>query len=262
MANRAWKDLVAMSNTETVAARPELDDLGADTSASPALGVLAMIVSGVLAAGMSYFAVNSIGLVYPIPQEVLSLGAAPTTEERAAATAAQLAADSGNAMVWLGVTGAVFGAVLALSIGVLRRAGTKAALGAIAGILFAGAFGAIAGHVVVTVHHSLVADMIGGTSGQEHKFMMMHGMTWAFIGVGVGLACGLSNRAIQLQSLAVSVVVGGIMGCVAGAAFPLMVAIAAPLVDASAPVAAPGVARVIWMTLAAVFMGAGVSRVN
>lgn len=221
-----------------------------------------MVVAGAVAAAICVFAISSVGDIYPIPQEVLNLGAAPTEAERAAAGQAQRAVDTGNAMVWLGMTGAILGGVLALSTGLLHRAGMKTALGTAVGILAGAGFGLLSGKLAVAHFASIKATLLGATSNAEQQFMMMHGMTWGLIGFGVGLGCGLSRDTIDVRSIVTSIVVAGILGGVAGGVFPIVLGVAAPLVTSAAPIAAPGIAQSIWIGLAAVLMGGGLGRTS
>ncbi len=221
---------------------------------------LTMIFSAVLAASLCYATVGFIGKVYPTPPELLNLGASPTDAERAAAMSAKLAADSGNATAWMGLTGAILGAVFALTIGWLRRAGARTALGIIAGIVAAGGLGCVAGNYAVAYHNGLTANMLGGTSTAEPQLMMMHGVSWGLIGLGVGLACGLSNPTIELKSVFVSMMIAGVTGGLAGVAFPLVAAVFTPLTDSSLPFPQRGPGLVIWMGLASVLIAAGQSR--
>ena len=228
----------------------------------PAVQIVGMVVAGAVAATICVFAISSVGDVYPIPQEVLNLGATPTEAERAAAGQAQRAADTGNAMVWLGMTGAILGGVLALSTGLLHRAGMKIALGTGVGILAGAGFGLLSGKLAVAQFSSIKATLLGATSNAEQQFMMMHGMTWGLIGLGVGLGCGLGRRTIDARAIVTSMVVAGVLGGVAGGVFPIVLGVAAPLVTSAAPIAAPGTAQSIWIGLAAMLMGAGLGRAN
>lgn len=229
-------------------------------SAQPGIRFLVIIAAGVLATGSCYVAVNSIGLIYPTPSELLNLGATPTAEERAVAMAAKLGADRGNAMVALGTSGAILGGILALTLGYLRRAGRQTVIGTVAGILLGGGMGCLAGCLSISYNAALNATLEGSTTNAEHQFMLMHGMTWGLIGLGIGVACGFRSVPMQLKSVIASMIVAGVAGSLAGVTFPLIVAIAAPLVDSSLPIPDAGLGRVIWMGLASLFMGMGLSR--
>lgn len=238
------------------------DNVSDDKSsqAGTALRLTAMLGAAFLATCVCYFALSSIGTVYPTPPEIINLGAAPTPEEFAAANAAKLKADSGNAMIWLGTAGAIIGALLALTSGLLRRSGVRTLLSVAAGILFGGGMGYLAGKIAVQTHTTISQAIIGGTSTAETKFMMMHGVTWLMIGLGVGLACELGKRAITIKSAAIALLMGGVMGGIAGIGFPLIVAIAAPLLDSSLPVPAIGTGIVVFAGLGAVLISIGVDQ--
>jgi hypothetical protein len=232
------------------------------TDLHPAIRVFGMILAAIAATAVCYTTVAGIGNVYPTPPEVLSLGGRPTEAERAAASAAQRAANTGNAMVWLGVCGAILGGMLSLSNGLLQRAGSKAAISAVAGILAGTGLGALAGNLAVSYHASVSTTLIGATSNAEHQFMMMHGMTWGLIGVGVGLGCGISRRPIDAKQVILMIIVAGAMGGVAGGLYPIIVGVAVPLVNTATPVAPAGVARAIWMGLASLLIAIGVGRAS
>jgi hypothetical protein len=238
------------------------DDVEASAEVHPAIRVLGMVVAAVVATILCYAVVASIGEVYLVPDDALDLGSRPTEAALAAAGVAQRAADTGNAMTWLGVSGVLLGGVLALTSGLLQRAGTKAAIGAVAGSLAGGCLGLLAGKLAVSYHASVMATLIGANSNAEQQSMMMHGMTWGLIGIGVGLGCGLSRRTIDVKQVILMIVVAGTMGCVAGGVYPIVVGVAAPLASSSIPIAPAGAARVVWMGLASLLIAAGVGRAS
>jgi hypothetical protein len=232
------------------------------TDLHPAIRVIGMILGSIAATAVCYSVVVGIGEVYPTPPEVLNLGGRPTEAELAAARAAQRVVDSGNAMVWLGICGAVLGGILSLSNGLLKRAGSRAAIGALAGMIAGGGVGALSGKLAVTYHASVSATLLGATSNAEQQFMMMHGVTWGLIGLGVGLGCGLSRRTFDAKHVILLISVAGVSGCVAGGVYPIISGVTAPLVSSALPVAPAGVARLIWMGLASSLIAIGVGRAS
>lgn len=231
-------------------------------SPGPGVRLLVMLAAAVLAAGLCDSVLRVVGTVYPTPEEVLSLPAVPTDEERASARAAQFGVDRGNAVVWMSITGAVLGSALAVAVGCLYGSGYRIAVGGVAGIVFGGALGCAAGTTAITISSSLTATLLGSASAVEHKFMMLHGSTWGLVGLGVGLACGLSRPQWQWKPVMTSTLVGGAAGGVAGVVFPVVAAIALPLVDSAQPIPPVGYARLVWIALASTFMGAGISRIG
>ncbi len=232
------------------------------TDLHPTIRVIGMILGSIAATAVCYSVVAGIGEVYPTPPEVLNLGGRPTEAELAAARAAQRVASSGNAMVWLGICGAVLGGILSLSNGLLQRAGAKALIGAVTGIIAGGGLGALSGKLAIAYHASVSATLLGATSNAEQQFMMMHGMTWGLIGLGVGLGCGLSRRTVDAKQVILLIIVAGVMGCVAGGVYPIIAGVAAPLVSSALPVAPAGVSRAIWMGLASSLIAIGVGRAS
>jgi hypothetical protein len=219
-----------------------------------------MILASVIAAGLGYAVASGVGNVYPTPPELLNLGAAPTDEERAIAMAAKLKADQANAMIMLGIVGAVWGTILSACAGWLRSVGKRTFIACLTTAAVAGGLGVVAGNVVLTYHGSISMSLFTNPDGAEQKVMMMHGLTWALIGLGLGLGCSIASTNINAKSVCVSTLVGGIMGGLAGIMFPFAIALAAPLIDASLPIPPAGMAQIIWIGLASLFVGGGLSR--
>jgi len=219
-----------------------------------------MIIAGGVATALCSGAIAAVGEIYPTPPEVLNLGGSPTEAERTAAAVAQRAVNAGNAMVWLGTSGAILAGVLALGSGLTQRAGLNTAVGVLVGILAGGGLGVLAGKLAVSYHASIAATLIGATSKAEQQFMAMHGMTWGLIGLGTGLGCGLSRQSIEAKSVIVSVIVAGVLGCIAGGVFPIILGVTVPLVSSATPIAAEGVGRVIWIGLTSILIAVGLGR--
>lgn len=232
------------------------------TATNPVVRVLGMIVAGAVAAGISYAAVASVGELYQIPQELLDLPGMPSATELAAIDAAAIAADTGNAMTWLAITGAVLGGILALVSGLLRRAGKGIAIGMVVAILAAGGLGYLSGNLAISNYEWSKANAGGDGLSLEHKTMIMHGITWGLIGLGVGVGCGLARPKIAAKPVLVSVIVAGLMGCVAGGIFPITLGVAAPLENSIDPVPTSEVARIFWMGLASLLIAAGLGRTD
>ncbi len=228
---------------------------------NPVVRFLGMIVAGAVATGISYAAVASVGELYQIPQELLILGM-PSAEELDAIAAAGVVADTGNAMTWLAITGAIFGGVLALVSGLLRRAGKGIAIGMVAAILAAGGLGYLSGNLAVSSFEAARLPSSTNALSPEHRTMLMHGITWGLIGLGVGLGCGLARPKIQAKPAVVSVIVAAVMGCVAGGIFPITLGIAAPLESSVDPVPISEVGQIVWMGLASVLIAAGLGRTD
>lgn len=238
------------------------EDFSSGSTERPVARLFVMIVVGVVASLISFFAVGAIGTVYPTAIELMNLGAAPTDEERATAMAAQLAVNQGNAQIQLGAIGAILGAIIPLALGWLRGAKAKTAIGVITGIVVAGGLGYLAGNRAVGWNDGFTANLIGNKSDYELDFMTMHAVTWALIGLGVGLGCALGSPVVNGKSVCVSIAIAGIMGALGGALFPLGVAVVAPLADSSLPIPAEGMGRQLWIGLGAVLMSIGVSRAS
>ncbi|MFT5324039.1 MAG: hypothetical protein ACI8P0_001899 [Planctomycetaceae bacterium] len=228
---------------------------------NPLVRFIGMIVAGAVATGISYAAVASVGELYQIPLELLDLGM-PSAEQLDAIDAAGVVADTGNAMTWLAITGAIFGGVLALVSGLLRRAGKGIAIGTVAAILAAAGLGYLSGNLAVSNFEASKATAGGNGISPEHNTMIMHGITWGLIGLGVGVGCGLARPKVEAKPVIVSVIVAGVMGCVAGGVFPIILGVAAPLENSVNPIPVSEVGRMVWMGLASVLIAAGLGRTD
>lgn len=223
---------------------------------------IGLLLAGIAAACLSYFILSSVGKVYPTPPELMQLGAAPTPEERATAMAAKLKADSGNGMIWLGTAGAVLGGLLILASGLLMRSGRNTVTACLAAIVLTGLLGCAAGHWIVSFHDSIVTGLIGDRNVADTKFMLMHAAGWSAVGIGIGVAFGFLAPVSKLKICGRTAILGAVVGGLAGAAFPVIVGIAAPLVDATLPIPAVGPALAVWLAVPSIFMAVLLSRAS
>ncbi|MEP3480023.1 MAG: hypothetical protein ABJZ55_12305 [Fuerstiella sp.] len=251
-----------MSNQSPSESSPSSDlELKADAQPTAAwIRFVGVTSAGIAAAIASYFVLSSIGIVYPTPPELMNLGATPTAEERAIATAAKVRADSGNGMIWLGTAGAILGGLVVLLSGLLSGSGRRTPIATIAAVILAGGLGCLAGHWIVGFHQRINLGLQGDRSAAESQFMMMHAAGWAAVGLGMGIGYGLLAPTSKLRIGGRSAMIGGIVGAVAGAAYPILVGVAAPLVDSSRPIPEPGTALVVWLSIPAVLIAAAFSR--
>lgn len=224
------------------------------------LQFVVLVAGGVVAAIISYLLITSIAKVFPTPPELLNLGAAPTAEERAVAMTAKLNADRGNGMVWLALAAGILGGTFALLAGLLQKLGQRTAFAAIAGVVAASGMGCAAGYWMVSYHDSVNSALIGDRSGADIKFLMMHAIGWAMVGLGVGLGFGLLASTSMIIACCRTAVIGAIGGALAGAAYPIVVGVAAPMVNATQPVPEPGVGLVVWLLIPAVVISGILSR--
>jgi hypothetical protein len=242
--------------------RPDTSPAAADALPRPlpvGVRIPVMLVAAAIAAAASLAAIERVGEVYQVPDEIKNQGGNLSAEAQAAANAANFAALSGNATLWLGISGAILAGLLALTTGLLRRAGARSLAGLAAGIVLGAGAGALAGYLAVSVHGSMLAAKTGNDL-PEHQVMMLHGLTWGLVGLGVGLACGLSGPRFSGKSLVMTLLVGGVMGCLGGVAFSIVAGVAAPLANSSLPIPEAGSGRMIWIGLSSVLMGLGLGR--
>lgn len=253
-----------MSNlSSTESSQTEKSALAAATQPTAAwLRFVGAVVAGIVATAGSFAILQSIGLVYPTPPEWMNLGAAPTPEQLVVAKAAKLKADSGNGMVWLGIAGAVLGGLLILASGLLAGSGRRTMTATATAIISAGLFGCFAGYWIVGFEESINSKIIGDRSVAETQFMMMHAIGWAAVGLGIGLSFGLLAPTAKVKASGRSALIGAIVGGVAGAAYPILVGVAAPLVNSSRAIPEPGISLVVWLAIPALLLGAAFGRTN
>lgn len=229
---------------------------------NPLVRLVGMVIGGLAATGISYAVVASVGELHHLPPELLAPTGTPTPEELDAIDAAGVVAETQNAMGWLAITGAIFGGVLTLVSGLLRRAGKGIAIGIVAAILAAGGLGYLSGNLAVSNFEASKPPNSDNALSPEHRTMLMHGISWGLIGLGVGVGCGLARPKIEPKPILVSVLVAGVMGCVAGGVFPIVLGVAAPLESSINPVPISGVGRIVWMGLASLLIAAGLGRTD
>uniref|UniRef100_A0A7C2K0N7 Uncharacterized protein n=1 Tax=Schlesneria paludicola TaxID=360056 RepID=A0A7C2K0N7_9PLAN len=225
------------------------------------LRILVMIVVAGLAAGLSSVAIQRTGEVFAMPEKFASFsGGNISTEDQQAADRARSEQTRQNTTVWVGLAGAILGGLCALATGCLQRAGKRIAVGLLAGLVLGGGLGAAAGFESVTLFQSFKASLAGQADIPEHLVMLMHGVTWGLIGGGIGLAAGLCAPRLRVQSVLTAGLVGGLLGCVGGAAFPLVCGVAAPLANTALPLPEAGTERLIWLGFPSVLVGIGLGR--
>lgn len=246
---------------ETVSPAAETVSQGA-AALNPVIRLVGMTVACAVATGISYAAVTSVRELYQVPQELLAPTGMPSPEELDAIAAAQVVDDTRNAIAWMGITGAILGGMLTLVSGLLRRAGKGIAIGMVAAILAAGGLSYLSGNLAVSRFEASKVPANDNALSPEHNTMIMHGISWGLIGLGVGVGCGLARPKIEARPVLVSVLVAGVMGCVAGGVFPIVLGVAAPLESSINPVPISEVGRMVWMGLSSLLIAAGLGRTD
>lgn len=250
-------------NTDVPEAAGGTENLDGSTNVNamhPVVRIVVMMLVAAAGTAASLAVIDAVGPVYEIPKKFMNSGGNLSREDQAAANAAKLATNRSNAVVWIAIIGAILGGLFPLALGLLRRAGLRTILGVIAGIVVGAALGAAAGYSAVTLHHSMLSALEGSTDLPESQVMTLHAVTWGLIGCAIGLACGLATPRVQGIAVLKMIVIAGVLGCLGGAAFPLVAGIKAPLVNSSLPVPEPGEGRVIWIGLSSLLLAIGIGR--
>jgi hypothetical protein len=219
-----------------------------------------MVLVAALAAGVSVAAIEAVGERFELPDKFARIaGGNLSNEDQLALDTARTEVAQRNAAVWLGLTGGLAGALFATTLGGFHRAGSRVILGVIGGAVLAGGLGALAGFQCVGLFESQRAQQ--NVLGEE-QIMMLHGLTWGLVGLGLGAGAGLSRPHLKMNTLVMSILVAGLLGGLGGVAFPIVCGMVAPLVNVALPLPEAGTGRLIWIGLPLLLAGLGLSRLR
>lgn len=122
----------------------------------------------------------------------------------------------GHVAVWVGLIGAVFGAVYSSWDKLIARLWEGAAPQAGIGALVGGIAGAISGAIAQSTYHSIVVSILKDSStlnADDVRFYLARALAWAIFGVAVGAACAIAQRATRkLVNASLGGLVGGAVG--------------------------------------------------
>ena len=167
--------------------------------------------------------------VFTVPRELIGKlpdGQSPTADIVAAINAADALADGYNAVLFLGIFGALVAAVLVIGLGISRRDLRTIVGGGAVGALGGAAVGCIAGGLGWATYE--VAVSAGGFSPLARTIWVHIAMLGA-LGGGVGMVLGTFVR--RRRSVLTGLAYGVIAGVLSGLVFPILTAIV--LVNAS-----------------------------
>lgn len=220
-------------------------------------------IVGLVAAGLSSFAIGTMGEVFKLPAEIVQLGVGgvPGGETQKIIVAARIAVFYRNSALWLGTTGAIVGGLFGLVLGynnkramIVRMAGSAtvgAASGAAAGV-----------HAVYYGEKCLELLKTGPLSVPESMVMQLHATTWLILGLGIGLGTALAaeRQGFALNKIAQGMIIGGIAAAVGGILYPFVAGIAIPLIDPSIPIPLEWHNRLLWMSFPCSTLGLALGR--
>ena len=153
------------------------------------------------------------------------------------------------------------GACIGLGAGLARRSGRAIGRGVGAGILLGAIFGAIGGYGAARVEAHMLERRNAAAFDlveQMRWVMVMHGVEWGLIGLGVGLAAGLAaygmRGALQVGMAAL------IAGIIASPLYSVAAAYVFPTADVDIALPVDGGNGFLWVMFATVFIGLAVSR--
>jgi hypothetical protein len=128
------------------------------------------------------------------------------------------------------------------------------------GAVVGGLFGAMSGPLSVYVELTLRKNPEPGQLGiSDTKIMLMHALTWAVLGIGIGLASAVA-AAGKGRDIAANILSAGFAGMLGGVLFPFLVSMIDPLADPSLPLPEGTFGRIFWMALPFALMGLVIGR--
>lgn len=220
-------------------------------------------IVGVLAAVVTHFAIGRIGEVFRVPKEITALSVGiPGAADQAKIAAANLDKQYKDYAVWFAAGGAILGVLICLAQVVTRGRSSVISLlvALVVGAVVGGLFGAMSGPLSVYVELTLRKNPEPGQIGiSDTKIMLMHALTWAVFGVGIGLAAAVA-AAGKGRDILGSVVSASFAGLLGGVLFPFLVSLIDPLADPSLPLPEGTFGRIFWMALPFALMGLVIGR--
>lgn len=218
--------------------------------------------AGVVGALLSVQVIERIGEVFVLPPDLASLGfgQVPPPEVQAKLAAAVFFNTVGNAAIWMGSVGAILGicffTAIAISGGI---AGSRLRM-IIAVVSATAVFAAMAGVLGGWLDSIVRRNMsMGATSPSEQVVVLVHGIVWLVVGLGIGIGFTLGVRQ-QMRTRLESIVIIALFGMFGGCLFPIVAGVLLPAVNSggSIPGLDPSEGRILWLNLPSVLMGLAV----
>lgn len=221
-------------------------------------------VCGLAGAFAAWKLMAAIGPVFALPPDLagLAFGAVPPPEVAARLRAETFLMNLKNAAVWMSVSAAVPGTLLAVAVFSVRR--TRYSLVRIipATLLGGAVFGALAG--CVAIYFDSIARMQmdpSATSPPEHFVLLTHSLAWLTAGLGIGFGIAFGTARPFGKGIEFAIVVG-LAAMVGGCLYPIVSGIFFPAINSAFPIPHPDppTARLIWLSLPAAMMGLAAGR--
>ena len=218
--------------------------VSADRANELATGPLVGLLIALLAGAFCWVLLETIFPVFVISERLANLPTPAPVEDLAELEMANRQAARRNAILFLGILGAVVGGSLAVGEGVLRRSGRIVLTAVLIGTAVAAVFGGLAGlngHMAFDFHRP-----IEGLSPLAKTIRTQAAMLATF-GLGIGMAVGMvSGRG----RIALTCIVGGLLaGVLAGIVYPMLTAICFPGLATESVVPSQAIGRVVWIAV-------------
>ncbi len=206
-----------------------------------AAGPLAGLLVALAAGAVCWVLLETAFPVFTVSEDLIP-GAFPSDEEMLAFEVALGEAVFRNAILFVGIFGAVVGGGLAVGEGVAQRSRRIVLKAALAGTAVAAVFGCLAaltGHVAFDYHYP-----IEGLSPLAKTIRTQAAML-ATLGAGIGLAVGIFSGG---RRIGFTCVVGGLLaGVLAGMVYPMVTAVCFPGIATELVVPYGTVDRFLWI---------------
>ena len=211
----------------------------------PVLGAFAALLAGLLVWGTW----QAMDPVFVMPEELTNLPSPVPADLAIKQDQATAVMNRHNAILALGILGAVVGLFLATCEAGSRRALKSACWRSPMSAALAGLFGAGAGLAGSLVLES--PELLGGWTPLA-KTVVVQGVTLGILGLGVGVGVALPHGRLRLILRSAT---GGILGgLLAGLICPVVVAFLLPAAQTERVMPNDVASRLIWMTAAAVLI--------
>lgn len=225
--------------------------------------VVALGVTGVVAAVLAQLIISAIGEVFRLPPELdaLGRGGIPGPEDQARIAAGNRVIFYKHSALWIGSASALIGGSFGLILGLFRRSRGSVLRGVVGGTLVGGLFGCVGGPLAVFLDGYFQSiKPRGAMTVPDHQLILMHAATWLAIGVGIGIGVGLGASVKRKRAATASMVLAAIGGMLGGALYLFVAGIVIPLADTTLPIPEGASERMLWLGLPSLMIGLALGR--
>jgi hypothetical protein len=218
---------------------------------------------GIVAAVISTVVIGLVGSVFELPEELLVLtrGTIPGPDEQKLIGAGLVILNYKHLALWIGLCGAITGALFSLVLGYLRGSRDSMAPGVLKGLIVGGLVAAVAGLASNFIAENVIAGVRQAKIQVPEQYsMLMHAITWAIFGLGIGFGAGLGSSQDRVKSAISSMLICAVAGAAGGAFYPFFTSAVMPLVDPAFAIPKGELNRIVWMSIPCALIGLVLGR--